>query len=180
MSAKKAASKKDDSKAVTPSPRKPYIPRQGTLPARIFSWLVQRPMPFAELSDRGRRETNLSGEELGSQLSAALYDLCKRGAVVRIDPSTRSIIPSKGARGAFYGLSPEAKKHYKSATSGSNGAASHSEPRQIDLSAFSPQAAVLMSKPDRMPSEVYSVLSQKRSEAEKQIAAIDAIMSIWS
>ena len=180
MSPKKSSSKKSKTS-------KPYIPRQGTLPAQIFGWLVQRPMLFAELTDHGRRETKLVGEELGSQLSAALYDLCKRGAVIRIDPSSRQIVPSKGARGAFYGLSADAKKHFKESSSrdGLNGKGhAAADSKQLDLSQFSQFSgsmhAALGNKPERMPPEIYSALSGKRAEAEKQIAAIDAILLIWN
>ena len=186
---KKSASVSTKSAPKT-SQRADYLPRAGTLPARIFANLNTRPMLFGELSDCIHKETGLEGDSLASQLSAALYDLCARGVVTRIDARTRKVIPSKNARGALYGLTPKTRALYRANLNGASGGvpsgASATEPRQLDLSRFSPPARALTSTsagcPARMPADMYAALVAQRAAAEKQVVEINAMLAnpIWS
>lgn len=162
-------------------PKRAYLPRQGTLPGRIFRWLDSRPMLFSELSESARRETGLEGDNLASQLSATLHDLRDRGVVVRMDPVTRKIVPGKGSRGALYSLDTGARAAYRASLNG----AAHmpaSEPRQLDLSGFAAANGVRLAagKPASMADAMYATLMAQRAAAEKQVAAIDALLATWS
>ena len=172
-------SSKKHSKAAGSS--RDYLPRQGTLPGKIFQWLNARPMLFAELSDNARRETKLEGDDLASQLSAALYDLCARGVVVRIDPTTRKIVPSKGARGALYGLEVKTRSLFRTSLNGAAPASAKDEPRQLDLSGFAKANGMRAAagKPVSMTEAMYDGLMSQRAAAEKQVAAIDALLATW-
>jgi hypothetical protein len=166
--------KKSKAKAATaPAPaqsKREYLPRQGTLPGRIFGWLNDRPMGFAELSANAQREMGLVGDKLASQLSAALHDLCQRGVVVRIDPATRRVVPSKNARGAFYGLETKTRSSFRAALNGHGGAAAPMPPGASDSGPRRP-------RPASMPQAAYDALMAQRSAAEKTIAAIDNLFA---
>lgn len=94
---------------------KPYSPRPGSVPEWIFQSLVDRPMLFGELSVHVGRATGMSGDNLASQLSAALRDLVVRGVVVRLNHESRKPVPgsTKNARGSFYSLVPSAKASFR-------------------------------------------------------------------
>lgn len=181
MVSKKNVQKKSKKQVKTSGPSRDYLPRQGTLPGKIFQWLNARPMLFAELSDNARRETKLEGDDLASQLSAALYDLCARGVVVRIDPTTRKIVPSKGARGALYGLEVKTRSLFRTSLNGAASAPAKDEPRQLDLSGFAKANGMRSAagRPASMPEVMYSNLMAQRAVAEKQVAAIDALLATW-
>src|SRR5271156_1738623 len=94
-------------------PNDNYLPREGTLPSKIFAHLAGRPMLFGELSVHVGKEIGLVGDALTSQLSAALYDLCHRKVVIRLDHRTQKPVPPKNARGALYALTDKVRENYK-------------------------------------------------------------------
>jgi hypothetical protein len=114
MSSKKKS--KPPKRAPRPNAQgKPYSPRPGSVPEWIFKSLVDRPMLFGELSVHVGRATGMNGDNLASQLSAALRDLVVRGVVVRLNHESRKPVPgsTKNARGSFYSLVPAAKASFK-------------------------------------------------------------------
>lgn len=173
----KNAVKSDGKKADRSSPKRDYVPRQGSLPGRIFEWLNERPRSFAELSDSARRETNLEGDKLASQLSAALYDLCSRGVVLRIDPATRRVISKKNARGALYGLEGRARAALRG---GANGSAAQAPELRLPAGAAAVTQTQRLARPDRMPVVVFDALMGRRASAEKELHAIDLLFSSWN
>ena len=168
---KKSKSKAKGAALVPAKAKREYLPRQGTLPGRIFGWLNDRPMGFAELSANAHREMGLVGDKLASQVSAALHELCKRGVVVRIDPASRRVVPSKNARGAFYGLETKTRSSFRAALNGHAGA--------LTLGAGSPMAdsGARRPRPASMAQAAYDALMAQRAAAEKTIAAIDNLFA---
>lgn len=186
-------------------PNDNYLPRMGTLPDKIFARLAGRPMLFGELSVHVGKEIGLIGDALTSQLSAALYDLCHRGVVIRLDHRTQKPVPPKNARGALYALTDKVRENYLGrggkAVSGeffagaSNGAVTltgnvngpgnvNGSSNGTTVHGSEPRQLDLSGhgKPTRMSPAMFAELSAAKRDAEKQLAAIDSMLRdpAWS
>ncbi|HYX20438.1 MAG TPA: hypothetical protein VFA98_06290 [Thermoanaerobaculia bacterium] len=202
---KAVMSSKKKSKSPKRAPRpaaatKAYSPRPGSVPEWIFKSLVDRPMLFGELSVHVGRATGMSGDNLASQLSAALRDLVVRGVVVRLHHESHKPVPgsAKNARGSLYSLVPTAKTSFRSAhkekaqTPTREIFAGAPEPKQRDLSSFvvgAPDVASsdagtaasepnpLAPKPARMAEAMFVELKRAEIAARRQLEAIELLLS---
>jgi len=193
MSSKKKSPKRPSGHVLN----KPYSPRPGSVPGWIYKNLAERPMLFGELSVHVGRATGMSGDNLASQLSAALRDLVIRGAVVRLRKDTNRPVPNsaKNARGALYSLVPSARSAYlkgerkEPSRDGSREVfgpvpapiptvgAGATEPGQRDLSAFVLRTGPAEAeRPARMTEGMFAELKRAKSAARAQIAAIEMIL----
>lgn len=185
---------------------KSYSPRPGSVPEWIFKNLVERPMLFGELSVHVGRATGMNGDNLASQLSAALRDLVVRGVVVRLHHESHKPVPgsAKNARGSLYSLVPAAKTSFRSSHKRTPDApspireifAGAPEPEQRDLSSFVVGApnvvqSVMQSGPDpnplapkpvpakpaRMSEAMFVELKKAEIAARRQLEAIDLLLN---
>jgi hypothetical protein len=161
-------------------------------------------MPFGELSGLVGRETGMAGDNLASQLSAALRDLVVRGAIVRLDSETGKPISlkAKNQRGVLYGLADDAKKAYEK--SGKSGRVPQATPRepvvtsapiapepgQRDLTSFAvsvlpaaaPHGTNGVARPAQMPEALFLELKATARLLRAQLDAVEAALHnpAWS
>lgn len=174
---------------------KPYLPSPGTFPAQLFTWLVDAPAPNKLLVALVRQNGLVNkAYEAHDKVGAALYDLVRRGVVIRLDPETRKPIRAKNARGALYAIEPEAKAYYLEHRSEINvpapqAVAPHVHavkspnhptlPMPSMLAANGVTTSLRDPRPTRMPDGVFSYLRTQREALERQIASIDAMIGSW-